>query len=165
MIDRSNSFCLFVSLFVLNLSSTKDVGNFSMKKVVNRGNKKKMKGGSSIKSTMGLDSGFFFLGLFGFILLLGVVLVLALTQEIEEDGVLCSSSLLKPIQMEWRKVWIGGCAGSRWGCCPDYTTTKYDAEGSNCVDRDEEIPCAGSWFGCCSDGQTHKINPQGTNCP
>lgn len=142
--------------FVLNLSSTKDVGNFSMKKVVN-----KMKGGSSIKSTMGLDSGFFFLGLFGFILLLVVVMVLALTQEME---VPCSTSFLKPIQMEWRKVWIGGCAGSRWGCCPDYTTTKYDAEGSNCVEEGEKIPCESSWFGCCNDGETYKNNYEGTNC-
>jgi len=27
---------------------------------------------------------------------------------------------------------IGGCAGTRYGCCPDGVTAKIDAAGSNC---------------------------------
>lgn len=27
---------------------------------------------------------------------------------------------------------IGGCAGTRYGCCPDNVTSKIDTQGSNC---------------------------------
>ena len=27
---------------------------------------------------------------------------------------------------------IGGCAGTRFGCCPDGRTSRFDAAGSNC---------------------------------
>jgi hypothetical protein len=27
---------------------------------------------------------------------------------------------------------IGGCAGTRYGCCPNGVTARWDAEGSNC---------------------------------
>ena len=27
---------------------------------------------------------------------------------------------------------IGGCKGTRWGCCPDGVTGKVDPAGSNC---------------------------------
>ena len=29
---------------------------------------------------------------------------------------------------------VGGCAGTRYGCCPDGTTAKDDIDGSNCAD-------------------------------
>lgn len=29
---------------------------------------------------------------------------------------------------------IGGCEGTRYGCCPDGITAKFDEEGSNCKD-------------------------------
>lgn len=28
---------------------------------------------------------------------------------------------------------IGGCAGTRYGCCPDNQTPKIDMQGSNCL--------------------------------
>ena len=28
---------------------------------------------------------------------------------------------------------IGGCAGTIYGCCPDQTTPKINAVGSNCI--------------------------------
>jgi hypothetical protein len=28
---------------------------------------------------------------------------------------------------------IGGCAGTRYGCCPDNNTPKFDQSGSNCL--------------------------------
>ena len=28
---------------------------------------------------------------------------------------------------------IGGCAGTRYGCCPNNKTTKIDSQGSNCL--------------------------------
>ena len=27
----------------------------------------------------------------------------------------------------------GGCQSTRWGCCPDMITPKYDINGSNCI--------------------------------
>lgn len=27
----------------------------------------------------------------------------------------------------------GGCEATRWGCCPDMITPKYDITGSNCI--------------------------------
>ena len=30
------------------------------------------------------------------------------------------------------KKLIGGCKGTRWGCCPDGVTTKIDRSGNNC---------------------------------
>ena len=27
---------------------------------------------------------------------------------------------------------VGGCSGTRWGCCPDDDTPKYDPYGTNC---------------------------------
>ena len=30
------------------------------------------------------------------------------------------------------KPLIGGCAGTRYGCCPDKNTPKHDNIGSNC---------------------------------
>ena len=31
------------------------------------------------------------------------------------------------------KKTIGGCAGTRYGCCPDNNTPKFDQSGSNCL--------------------------------
>ena len=28
---------------------------------------------------------------------------------------------------------VGGCAGTRYGCCPNGTTPKTDSSGSNCT--------------------------------
>ena len=28
---------------------------------------------------------------------------------------------------------IGGCAGTRYGCCPDNNTPKFNQQGSNCL--------------------------------
>ena len=31
------------------------------------------------------------------------------------------------------KIVIGSCGGTRWGCCPDGLTPKYDQMGTNCI--------------------------------
>lgn len=66
---------------------------------------------------------------------------------------------------------VGGCDGTRWGCCPDGVTPKYDYRGSNCVSHhrhpssDDNIGgCAGTRWGCCPDGRTPKSNIWGSNC-
>jgi hypothetical protein len=45
----------------------------------------------------------------------------------------------------------GTCSYSIYGCCPDNTTAKVDASGSNCQ--------------MCSDGVTYFTDSTGTNCP
>jgi|13_taG_2_1085334.scaffolds.fasta_scaffold185490_2 hypothetical protein len=35
-----------------------------------------------------------------------------------------------PIRPRHRR--IGGCAGTRWGCCPDGRTPRTDKHGRNC---------------------------------
>jgi len=67
---------------------------------------------------------------------------------------------------------VGGCAGTRYGCCYDGETAKSDYSGSNCPHkRPEPNPhpepkpkphkdiiggCAGTQYGCCDDGTTAK---------
>jgi hypothetical protein len=63
---------------------------------------------------------------------------------------------------------IGGCAGTQYGCCPDNVTAKY-ADGSNCTSPvPTPVPvqvggCAGTQYGCCPDNITSK-NLDGSNC-
>ena len=60
---------------------------------------------------------------------------------------------------------IGGCAGTRYGCCPsDRTTSKVDEQGSNCPAPVLIGGCAGTRYGCCKDGTTSKHDAQGSNC-
>jgi hypothetical protein len=63
---------------------------------------------------------------------------------------------------------IGGCAGTQYGCCPDNVTAKY-ADGSNCTSPvPTPVPvqvggCAGTQYGCCPDNVTAKY-ADGSNC-
>ena len=65
---------------------------------------------------------------------------------------------------------IGGCAGTRYGCCDDGQTAKKNFYGANCPsipqphNKDIVGGCAGTQYGCCDDGQTAKIDVNGTNC-
>ena len=60
---------------------------------------------------------------------------------------------------------IGGCAGTRYGCCPsDGTTSKIDDQGSNCPAPLLIGGCAGTRYGCCKDGVTSKQDEWGSNC-
>ena len=66
---------------------------------------------------------------------------------------------------------IGGCAGTRFGCCDDGKTAKKNFYGSNCPSsprphhhKDIIGGCAGTRFGCCDDGKTAKVDVNGTNC-
>jgi hypothetical protein len=33
-----------------------------------------------------------------------------------------------------KHTYVGGCGSTRWGCCKDGLTPKYDQAGTNCVD-------------------------------
>lgn len=57
---------------------------------------------------------------------------------------------------------IGGCSGTKFGCCPNSTTPKYNTQGTNCNIKGG---CEGTMYGCCPDYITAKENPLGTNCP
>lgn len=122
-----------------------------------------LKGGALLANTptynSKFDSGAFMLGFIGFIILLIVVIVLALTMEGEKIKTWFKST------SEFKKVWIGGCAGSRFGCCPDGTTTRLDQDGTNCVEQVLVGGCKESEFGCCPDGLSAKIDKEGRNCP
>jgi hypothetical protein len=66
---------------------------------------------------------------------------------------------------------IGGCAGTRYGCCANGVTPKMDYYGSNCYSPPHPpLPpkpvggCAGTRYGCCPDGVTPKMDMYGSNC-
>jgi hypothetical protein len=68
---------------------------------------------------------------------------------------------------------IGGCEGTRWGCCPDGETAKRDSSGWNCDYVPPRPPgpirpliggCAGTRWGCCPDGINTKVDFRGSNC-
>jgi hypothetical protein len=54
---------------------------------------------------------------------------------------------------------VGGCKGSEFGCCLDGTTSKTDANGTNCTQ------CSTSQYGCCPDNRTAKTDDAGSACP
>lgn len=73
---------------------------------------------------------------------------------------------------------VGGCAGTRYGCCYDGTTAKVDYHGSNCPHKRQPRPepkpepephhhkkniggCAGTQYGCCDDGSSTRPCPKG----
>ena len=57
---------------------------------------------------------------------------------------------------------IGGCKGTRYGCCPDGVKPCMDSTCSNC----EKVigGCKGTEFGCCPDGKTSCIDRDCGNC-
>jgi hypothetical protein len=65
---------------------------------------------------------------------------------------------------------IGGCTGTKYGCCDDGKTVKKNFYGVNCPsspqphNKDIVGGCAGTQYGCCDDGQTAKVDVNGTNC-
>jgi hypothetical protein len=70
---------------------------------------------------------------------------------------------------------IGGCAGTRYGCCPNSNVPKINFWGTNCYAPNPPPPpppnptpmaggCAGTRYGCCPNGVTPKMNYVGTNC-
>jgi hypothetical protein len=66
---------------------------------------------------------------------------------------------------------IGGCAGTRFGCCDDGVTARRNLHGTNCPSspkphhhKDIIGGCAGTQYGCCDDNTTAKIDVNGTNC-
>jgi hypothetical protein len=71
---------------------------------------------------------------------------------------------------------IGGCNGTRYGCCPDNRTPQMDPPGTNCIIKPIPNPapqpgpkkniggCNGTRYGCCPDNNTPKRDPTGSNC-
>ena len=64
---------------------------------------------------------------------------------------------------------IGGCAGTRYGCCDDGQTAKKNFYGANCPsipqphNKDIVGGCAGTQYGCCNDGKSVNPCPTGTS--
>ena len=58
---------------------------------------------------------------------------------------------------------LGGCAGTRYGCCPNNVNAKIDEVGSNCFLKPLG-GCAGTRYGCCPDSITSKFDEVGSNC-
>jgi hypothetical protein len=81
---------------------------------------------------------------------------------------------------------VGGCAGTRYGCCSDNMTPKRDMNGSNCYPLNPYPPnpypypplppppspypqpvvggCAGTRYGCCPNNVDAKYDNMGSNC-
>ena len=59
---------------------------------------------------------------------------------------------------------VSRCEATRYGCCPDGTTTKRDLYGTNCPQPPLIGGCAGTRYGCCPDGTTPKRDARGSNC-
>ena len=62
---------------------------------------------------------------------------------------------------------MGGCAGTRYGCCPNSNIAKRDSTGSNCGTSSSSsmTGCKHSVFGCCPDSSGYaKIDSVGSNC-
>ena len=61
---------------------------------------------------------------------------------------------------------IGGCEGTRYGCCEGSSIAKADPEGSNCSPIKKHLigGCAGTRYGCCEGSSVAKIDEQGSNC-
>ena len=80
---------------------------------------------------------------------------------------------------------VGGCSGTRYGCCPDEITPKYNPHGTNCRPGPRPHPrpgprphpsphprpskqhmiggCSGTRYGCCP-GSSIASNKNGSNC-
>jgi len=72
---------------------------------------------------------------------------------------------------------IGGCDGTRWGCCGDGVTTS-NKTGSNCPpehhrrhkkhkhhhNRHMVGGCAGTRYGCCPGTGVSRADRNGSNC-
>lgn len=101
--------------------------------------------------------------IFGFTLLLILALIIAITIHLRPVSFVKKEIPLLINGRESGPFWIGGCAGSRWGCCDDGVTSRLDQEGSNCPSI-VTGGCAGTKFGCCPDGKTAKADQSGSNC-
>lgn len=58
---------------------------------------------------------------------------------------------------------IGGCSGTRFGCCPDGMTPRYEPDGKNSVPRPRHHQRP-HMVGCCPGSSVAKANRRGTNC-
>ena len=65
------------------------------------------------------------------------------------------------------RVRVGGCSGTRYGCCPNGITA-CNSDCSNCPANNNNIltlgGCSGTRFGCCPNGVT-ACNSACSNCP
>ena len=65
-------------------------------------------------------------------LLLMVILIIAVIALIYVTKNLKSVTVTPHVNVNVKKP-VGGCAGTRYGCCPNGTTPKTDSSGSNCT--------------------------------
>ena len=64
---------------------------------------------------------------------------------------------------------IGGCTGTRFGCCHNTSTACLDSHCTNCnltntIDSDLIGGCTGTLFGCCHNSSTTCVDSYCTNC-
>lgn len=106
-----------------------------------------------------------------FLVIVGGIIIVALVILVIIEALPKTGDLQPlPDPIEPSQYSIGGCAGTRWGCCADGTTPRSDPLGTNCGQPPAPIPpphhliggCAGTRWGCCSDGETAKTGPWDT---
>jgi len=107
-----------------------------------------------------------------FVYLFGGVVILALVilVVIEAMGRPAPYVPPSPTPVQPSRPIIGGCAGTRWGCCADGVTPRADPLGTNCGVPPAPIRpvrpriggCAGTRWGCCPDGVRAKSGPWDT---
>lgn len=82
----------------------------------------------------------------------------------------------RPIPEHRSRRLIGGCDGTRWGCCGDGVTAS-NKTGSNCPpehhhhkkrhhhhDRHMVGGCGGTRYGCCPGSSVSRADRNGSNC-
>ena len=68
---------------------------------------------------------------------------------------------------------VGGCAGTRYGCCDDGETSS-NKNGTNCPPKHHHHHhhhkrhmvggCAGTRYGCCPGSSVSRVDRNGSNC-
>ena len=75
-------------------------------------------------------------------------------------------SVLGPAYQGCSAIIIGGCAGTRHGCCPDGVSAAAGENQAGCLEVVTSGPlilggCGGTQHGCCPDGSTAAAGPNG----
>ncbi|XP_021340999.1 papilin-like isoform X4 [Mizuhopecten yessoensis] len=64
-------------------------------------------------------------------------------------------------------ILVGGCAGTRYGCCEDRLTSALGENRQGCPETEPVLigGCAGTRYGCCEDGVSSALGESRYGCP